>query len=127
MGLGLVLDVALYTKETRGGPWDWRSTAVNSWAIWANMGFSIYCFSSSFSFLLHHCKVTQKKIIKLRTNIFFIYNSMYTSFHLGVSRNFKWICYFVSFKWISTCLPKVIQNWPMCASNKFKKFEKNYI
>jgi hypothetical protein len=86
---------------------------------------ALLVFLFRFSFLLHHCEVTLKNNYVICTNIFFIYNSMNTSFHLGVSRFFEWISYFLSFKWISTCLPKVIQNWPICASNKFKKFKKN--
>jgi hypothetical protein len=80
---------------------------------WASL-----CIVFPFCFLLHHCEVTQKNNYVICTNIFFIYNSMNTSFYLGVSRIFEWICYFLSFKWISTCLPKVIQNWPICTSNK---------
>jgi hypothetical protein len=59
---------------------------------------------------LHHCEVTLKNNYVICTNIYFIYNSMNTSFHLGVLRIFEWIYYFLSFKSISTCLPKVIQN-----------------
>jgi hypothetical protein len=51
-----------------------------------------------FSFLLHHCEVILKNNYVICTNIFFIYNNMNTSFHLGVSRFFEWICYFLSFK-----------------------------
>jgi hypothetical protein len=72
---------------------------------WASL-FIIFLFH--FSFLLRHCEVTLKNNYFICTNICFIYNSMNTSFHLGVSRIFEWICYFLSFN--STCLPKVIQN-----------------
>jgi hypothetical protein len=34
-GIRVTCDAALYTNETRWEPSDWRSTAVNSWAIWA--------------------------------------------------------------------------------------------
>jgi hypothetical protein len=60
--------------------------------------------------LLHHCARTLKNNYVICTNIFFIYNSMNTSFHLGVLRIFEWNYYFLSFKSIFTCLPKVIQN-----------------
>jgi hypothetical protein len=70
MGLGLGLDAALYTKEIRCEPLDRRSMAANRWAIWADMGFSVYCFSFSFSFLLHHCEVTLKNNYVICTNIF---------------------------------------------------------
>jgi hypothetical protein len=73
---------------------------------WASL---FIVFLILFSFLLHHCEVTLKNNYVICTNIFFIYNSMDTSFHLGVSRFFDWICYFLSFKGISTCLPKLIQ------------------
>jgi hypothetical protein len=75
-----------------------RSMVTISWAIWDDVGFSVYHFSFSFSFLLHHCEVTLKNNYVIYTNIFFIYNSMDTSFHLGVSRFFEWIRYFLSFK-----------------------------
>jgi hypothetical protein len=34
---------------------------------------------------LHHCEVALKNIYVICTNIFFMYNSMNTSSHLGVS------------------------------------------
>jgi hypothetical protein len=42
-----------------------------------------------FSFLLHHCEVTLKNNYIICTNIFFIYNIMDTSFHLGVFQDFS--------------------------------------
>jgi hypothetical protein len=58
---------------------------------WASL-FIVFLFL--FSFLLHHCEVTLNNNYVICINIFFIYNSMDTSFHLGVSRFFEWICYF---------------------------------
>jgi hypothetical protein len=43
---------------------------------------------------LHHCEVTLKNNYVICKNIFYIYNSMDTSFHLGVSRFFEWIAIF---------------------------------
>jgi hypothetical protein len=62
---------------------------------WASL-FIVFLFL--FSFLLHHCEVTLKNNYVICTNIIFIYNSMDTSFHLGVPRIFEWIYYFLSFK-----------------------------
>jgi hypothetical protein len=58
-------------------------------ATWADVGFSVYHFSFSFPFLLHPCEVPLKNNYVICANIFFIYNSMDTSFHLGVSRFFR--------------------------------------
>jgi hypothetical protein len=59
---------------------------------------ALLVFLFLFSFLLHQCEVTLKNNYVICANIFFIYNSMDTSFHLGVSRFFEWISYFLSFK-----------------------------
>jgi hypothetical protein len=98
MGLGLGMDAGLYTRKHDDNHWiddRWLQIVGLFGPTWASL-FIVFLFL--FSFLLHHSKVTLKNNYVICTNIFFIYNSMDTSFHLGVSRIFKWICYFLSFK-----------------------------
>jgi hypothetical protein len=90
------------------------------------LGFSVYCFSFSFSFLLHYCEVTLKTNYLIHTNICFICNRLQISYTEEVSVILETIYYFLSFGWISTCLPKVILNWPICTYNKIQHISKNY-
>jgi hypothetical protein len=110
---------------------DPRWTTVRSRAFAENGHFylsrpiSLFCFF--FLIYFHHCKVSCKLSCRnnyiIYTNSFFICNRIHMSYLLEVSRIFKYICYFIPFKWISACLPKVIRNWPICTSNKHKKIK----
>jgi hypothetical protein len=98
MGLGLGLDAAYIPRKHDENHWiddRWLQIVGLFGPTWASL-FIVSLFL--FSFLLHHCEVTLKNNYVLCTNVFFIYSSMDTSFHLGVSRFFDWICYFLSFK-----------------------------
>jgi hypothetical protein len=98
MGLGLGLDAAYIPREHDENHWiddRWLQIVGLFGPTWASL-FIVFLFL--FSFLLHHCELTLKNNYVICTNIFFIYSSMDTSFHLGVSRFFEWIFYFLSFK-----------------------------
>jgi hypothetical protein len=71
--------------------------------------------------LRHLYEVTRKIIILYTPNTFFTCKRTHLSCLQEVSRFVEQICYFLSFKWISTCLSKIIPSWTMFTSNKIQK------
>jgi hypothetical protein len=93
--LGLGFDAAYLSTKHDENRWiddRWLQIVGLFGPTWASL-FIVFLFL--FSFVLHHCEVTLKNNYVICTNIFFIYNSMDTSFHPGFSRFFEWIYYFL--------------------------------
>jgi hypothetical protein len=93
--------------------------------------FHLLCKKVVFYFFipkLHTLKTTQKLVTLNTANTLFICIRQHISCNLGLSEFLEYICYFLSFIWISTCLSKVFPSWPMCTSNMIGKIlQKSYL
>ena len=54
-------------------------------------------------------------------------NSLHMRCFGGVSKILELVWYFLSFKWISTCLPNLIPNWTVRTSNRIQTKFYNFV
>jgi hypothetical protein len=127
LGLGFEACCRLYTMAMRSEPLIKNGQPKIVGLIGLQWAFYPLRFYFSFFILSHHYERTHKNNYHIYTNTFFIYNILHISHHVGVSRISKKICYFLPYKWISACLPKVIWKWPIGTSNMIQKIVKNRI